>query len=48
MGASTCGLARVASLLTTGLQHKNRSLAASKRELAAIIQDMQDYLAKNR
>ena len=30
------------------LQHKNRSLTASKKELAAIVQDMQDYLSKNR
>lgn len=30
------------------LQHKNRNLAASKKELAAIVQDMQDYLSKNR
>tara|TARA_B110001452_G_scaffold266035_2_gene271935 strand:- start:1156 stop:1674 length:519 start_codon:yes stop_codon:yes gene_type:complete len=30
------------------LQHKNRSLSASKKELAAIVQDMQDYLSKNR
>ena len=31
-----------------GLQHKNRSLTTSKKELASIVQDMQDYLSKNR
>jgi hypothetical protein len=30
------------------LQHKNKSLLASKKELANIIQDMQDYLLKSR
>ena len=31
-----------------GLQHKNRGLTTSKKELASIVQDMQDYLSKNR